>query len=76
MDFAETFLTQSRHYLGTEYRIKLHAAVGALPDGSLWSRANEESNSVGNLLLHLAGNVRRSAGERRGAPRTHAERAK
>ena len=58
MDLASAFLERSRHYLATEYRIKLRAAVESLPEGALWWRANEESNSVGNLLLHLTGNVR------------------
>ena len=58
MDIAATFLERSRYYLCTEYRIKLRAAVESLPDSSLWSRPNPESNSVGNLLLHLGGNVR------------------
>jgi uncharacterized damage-inducible protein DinB len=57
-DLLQTFLTRSRHYLGTEYRTKLRAAVEALPADALWWRANDQSNSVGNLLLHLAGNVR------------------
>src|SRR3954471_23070289 len=55
---AQTFIDRSRHYLGTEYRTKLRAAVEALPPDAIWWRANEQSNSVGNLLLHLAGNVR------------------
>src|SRR3954465_12153411 len=55
---AQTFIDRSRHYLGTEYRTKLRAAVEAMPADALWWRANEQSNSVGNLLLHLAGNVR------------------
>lgn len=58
MDLASAFLDHSRHYLTTEYRVKIRAAVESLPDGALWWRANEQSNSVGNLLLHLAGNVR------------------
>src|SRR5262245_2850866 len=58
MDFASAFLAHSRHYLATEYRAKLHAAVASLPDGALWTRPNEESNSIGNLPMHLAGNVR------------------
>jgi uncharacterized damage-inducible protein DinB len=58
MSHAETFLHRSRHYLATEYPTKLRAAVQALPDEATWWRANEESNSVGNLLLHLNGNVR------------------
>jgi len=58
MDFAAAFLSVSRQYLGTEYPTKLRAAVEALPADALWWRANEQSNSVGNLLLHLDGNVR------------------
>lgn len=57
-DLASRFVEQSRFYLGTEYRTKIRAAVESLPDSALWSRPNEQSNSVGNLLLHLAGNVR------------------
>lgn len=58
MPIEQPFLAQSRFYLATEYRAKLRAAVEALPAEALWWRANEQSNSVGNLLLHLAGNVR------------------
>jgi uncharacterized damage-inducible protein DinB len=57
-DPADLFIARSRHYLQTEYRIKLRAAVEALPAEALWWRPNEQSNSVGNLLSHLAGNVR------------------
>jgi uncharacterized damage-inducible protein DinB len=69
MDLATAFLAHSRHYLGTEYRTKLRAAVEALPADALWWRPNDQSNSVGNLLVHLAGNVRQwIAGGVGGAP--------
>jgi uncharacterized damage-inducible protein DinB len=58
MDLTQSFLERSRHYLATEYRAKIRAAVESLPAGALWARPNEQSNSVGNLLLHLSGNVR------------------
>ena len=58
MDIATLFLSRSRHYLGVEYRTKIRAAVESLPEEALWWRANEQSNSVGNLLMHLAGNIR------------------
>jgi uncharacterized damage-inducible protein DinB len=58
MDLTQTFIDRSRYYLGTEYRTKLRAAVESLPPDALWWRANDQSNSVGNLLMHLAGNVR------------------
>jgi uncharacterized damage-inducible protein DinB len=71
MDLAQLFVAQSRSYLGTEYRAKLRAAVEALPADALWWRPNEQSNSVGNLLTHLAGNVRQwIVGGVGGAPNT------
>jgi uncharacterized damage-inducible protein DinB len=57
-DLSALFIAQSRHFLRTEYPTKLRAAVKALPADAIWWRANATSNSVGNLLLHLTGNVR------------------
>jgi uncharacterized damage-inducible protein DinB len=58
MDLAAPFLEKSRFLLQQEYRTKLRAAVEALPEEGLWWRPNEQANSVGNLLAHLAGNIR------------------
>jgi uncharacterized damage-inducible protein DinB len=58
VDLAREFIGRSRFYLNEEYRTKLRRAVRTIPADLIWQRANEESNSVGNLLLHLAGNVR------------------
>ena len=55
---AALFVERSRDYLGIEYRAKLRKALAALPADKVWWRPNEESNSVGNLLLHLTGNIR------------------
>jgi len=55
---TEIFLERSRYYIAEEYPEKIRQCVAALPDGELWKRANESSNSIGNLLLHLAGNIR------------------
>ena len=52
------FLDCARYFLGTQYRTQIRLAVEALPETDLWWRANDQSNSVGNLLLHLNGNVR------------------
>jgi uncharacterized damage-inducible protein DinB len=52
------FLERARYFLATEYRTQLRLAVEALPEEALWWRANDQSNSIGNLLLHLNGNVR------------------
>jgi uncharacterized damage-inducible protein DinB len=57
-DLGPLFLARARYYLTAEFRTKLRSAVEALPPDALWWRPNEQSNSGGNLLLHLAGNVR------------------
>jgi uncharacterized damage-inducible protein DinB len=44
--------------LREDYRVKITAALGEMTDEQLWWRPNEASNSAGNLILHLAGNVR------------------
>jgi uncharacterized damage-inducible protein DinB len=53
----EIFLSRSRYWLIKEYPIKLRHCVNALPRASAWARPNESSNSIGNLLVHLTGNV-------------------
>lgn len=57
-DAAQAFLDQSRRFLLAEYLPKIERCLDALPEGELWWRPNAVSNSVGNLLMHLAGNVR------------------
>jgi len=58
MDLGRAFLDESRRYLTREYAVKIRLCLEALTDADLWWRPNEQSNSIGNLLLHLAGNVR------------------
>lgn len=57
MSVAENFLARSRYWLTKEYPVKLRHCVEALPRQAVWSRPNPSSNSIGNLLLHLTGNV-------------------
>lgn len=57
-DVSAEFLARSRHYLAYEYPAKISQCLAALPHGALWQRADAASNSIGNLLLHLEGNVR------------------
>jgi uncharacterized damage-inducible protein DinB len=52
------FLRQARFCLLEEYWNKIKCSVDLLDDEQVWWRPNEESNSIGNLLLHLSGNVR------------------
>jgi uncharacterized damage-inducible protein DinB len=57
-DLAGAFLAQSRWLLRTEYPTKIRACLTTLPAGALWQRPARECNAIGNLLLHLDGNVR------------------
>lgn len=57
-DPALLFIDQSRRYLRDEYLPKIENCVRRLGEEDLWWRPNEAANSIGNLLLHLAGNVR------------------
>ncbi len=52
------FLEFSRQTLLDQYWPRLRGCVESLADEHVWWRPNEASNSVGNLILHLNGNVR------------------
>lgn len=58
MSTTSLFLAFSRNKLGTQYWPRLSACVGSLTDEQIWWRPNAASNSIGNLVLHLNGNVR------------------
>jgi uncharacterized damage-inducible protein DinB len=54
---CELFLQFSRNKLLEQYWPRLRKAVEMLSDEQVWWRPNEASNSIGNLILHLNGNV-------------------
>jgi uncharacterized damage-inducible protein DinB len=56
-DAATAMIALSRRYL-REYLTKIRLSVSVLDDQVVWARPNEASNSIGNLMLHLAGNAR------------------
>ena len=58
METGAAFLAQSREYLTGHYLPKIRAVVERLSEEDIWWRPNAASNSVGNLMLHLAGNIR------------------
>ena len=57
-DISQAFIDQSRKLLTDSYLPRIEAATHGLTAENIWWRANEESNSIGNLMLHLDGNVR------------------
>ena len=54
---SQLFLEFSRRKLLEQYWPRMRKAVESLSDEQIWWRPNEASNSIGNLLLHLNGNV-------------------
>ncbi len=52
------FIAQCRHSLLRYHWPRIERSVNSLSDSQIWWRPNPQSNSVGNLLLHLEGNVR------------------
>ncbi len=58
VDVARTFLDESRRLLVSDYLPKIERCLEELSDDDVWWRPNEASNSIGNLMLHLNGNVR------------------
>jgi len=75
MNEGELFLARSRYYLSGEYLPKIKQCLEALPQDAVWRRANASSNSIGNLLLHLAGNVRQWIVEGISGKNVHRDRA-
>src|SRR5262245_12236340 len=55
---ARTFLAEAASLLQDDFLPKIAKCVGALREEDVWWRSSETENSAGNLLLHLAGNVR------------------
>src|SRR5436190_20590755 len=54
----QAFIAECRSLLANDYLPKLEKCVELLNDEQIWWRANSSSNSIGNLLLHLSGNIR------------------
>ncbi|MGH9240275.1 MAG: DUF1572 family protein [Vicinamibacterales bacterium] len=57
MTIEEDFLTSASGKLAESLE-RIETCVARLPVDSLWARSSENENAVGNLLLHLNGNVR------------------
>ncbi|MGA2888703.1 MAG: DinB family protein [Terracidiphilus sp.] len=57
-DLTTLFLEFSRKKLLEQYWPRLRRCVEPLTENQVWWRPNAASNSIGNLILHLNGNVR------------------
>ena len=56
-NLAADFLRATREMLLDQSWARLRKCVETLSDEEIWWRPNPSSNSVGNLMLHLNGNV-------------------
>src|SRR6476661_10436022 len=55
---SKAFIAHASEFLLGDYLPKIERCLEKLTDEQIWWRANEESNSIGNLILHLCGNAR------------------
>jgi len=52
------FVRHARFRMREDYLEKIDRAIAGLDEEQIWARLNESSNSIGNLMLHVAGNMR------------------
>jgi uncharacterized damage-inducible protein DinB len=57
-ELTALFLDSSRKLLFEQHWPRMKTCAESLNTEQIWWRPNEASNSIGNLLLHLNGNVR------------------
>lgn len=57
-DATQEFLQLARHSLRRHHLPRIERCLRTLSEEQIWWRPNDASNSAGNLVLHLAGNVR------------------
>ena len=60
--FGRALLRETERRLFDELIPRLHRALSLLSTEEIWRRPNENTPSVGNLVLHLCGNVRQWIG--------------
>ena len=58
--FAKEFVEQSVSHLN-QNTPRIIKCLAQLSEEEVWHRPNENSNSIGNLILHLCGNIRQYA---------------
>lgn len=57
-EVTQAFIIKARSLLMSDYLPKIERCLEKLSNEEVWWRRGEESNSIGNLILHLAGNAR------------------
>lgn len=57
-EIGQNFIDESREFLSAKYLPKIEKCLEQLSGEDVWQRPNSESNSIGNLILHIEGNIR------------------
>jgi uncharacterized damage-inducible protein DinB len=55
---AASIVAEAQHSLRDHHLPRITRCLALLPEKEIWWRPHPTSNSVGNLVLHLSGNVR------------------
>ena len=74
MTHGAEFIEASRVFLTKDLLPRLIDCVEKMSEEDIWWRPNEQSNSVGNLVLHLCGSVRQWVVATIGGARVHRNR--
>jgi uncharacterized damage-inducible protein DinB len=56
-EFIKEFVSQAIHRID-ENTPKIASCLQELEESEIWKRPNQHSNSIGNIILHLCGNIR------------------
>lgn len=57
-EFRDIFITEIRNKLFEEYWPRMFQCLDECDPEMLWHQSNKNTNSIGNLVLHLEGNMR------------------
>ncbi len=56
--YKNALIVEVKRRLIEEGQVRIEKCLNQLNDKEIWYRPNQNSNSIGNLVLHLCGNVR------------------
>ena len=57
-EIGTAFISQARSHLSNDFMPKIQRCFDLINESDVWWRSHETNNSIGNLSLHLTGNVR------------------
>jgi len=72
---SREFIEQSIHYIGLNTP-RIEKCLADLTEEEVWNQPNESTNSIGNLILHLCGNITQYILSSIGGSSDHRERDK